>query len=39
MQLYPRPVARGDTVWAVVEDELEVQRIVRLILQVQSGSR
>ncbi len=28
--LSPRPVFRGETVWAVVQDEFEVQRVVRL---------
>lgn len=37
MRLYPRPVARSDTVWAVVEDDLGVQRIMRLILEFQRG--
>ena len=26
---YPRPVLRGDTVWAVTRDSLDVQRVVR----------
>lgn len=39
MRLYPRPVARGDTVWAVVEGDLEVQRIMRLIVEVQRRGR
>ena len=29
---WPYPVMRGDTVWAVQEDELEVQYIVRFII-------
>jgi hypothetical protein len=33
MLLNPTPVARGDTVWAVVEDDLEVQRIARLTIE------
>lgn len=33
MRLYPRPVIRGDYVWAVTRDELDVQRIVRYRLE------
>jgi hypothetical protein len=29
---YPTPVARGDTLWAVVEDELDVPYIVRFLV-------
>jgi hypothetical protein len=29
LQLYPTPVFRGDYVWAVTRDDLDVQRIVR----------
>ena len=28
--MYPTPVIRGDTVWAIVRDELDVQRLTRL---------
>jgi hypothetical protein len=29
LSLQPKPVIRGDTVWAIVRDELDVQRLVR----------
>ncbi len=29
LQTYPEPIARGDTVWAVARDELDVARVVR----------
>ncbi len=31
--LYPRPVFRGDTVWAVVRDEYDVQRLHRFRME------
>jgi hypothetical protein len=33
LAVYPTPVARGDTLWAVVEDELDVPYIVRFHIQ------
>lgn len=30
---YPQPVIRGDTVWAVIRDELDVQQVVRFRLR------
>lgn len=33
VRLYPTPVIRGDTLWAVTRDELDVQRIVRYRLE------
>lgn len=38
-RLYPRPVAHGDTVWAVVEGDLGVQQIWRLSLVLGHGAR
>ncbi|UCC82145.1 MAG: hypothetical protein JSW46_14290 [Gemmatimonadota bacterium] len=35
---YPTPVARGDTLWAVVEDELDVPYIVRFIIGHAAGT-
>lgn len=32
IELTPRPVLRGDTVWAVTKDELEVPYVVKLLL-------
>jgi hypothetical protein len=29
MGRYPRPLIRGDQVWAVTRDEFDVQRVVR----------
>ncbi len=34
LAVYPTPVARGDTLWAVVEDEMDVPYIVRFHVQL-----
>ncbi len=34
VRTYPTPVIRGDEVWAVTADELDVQRVVRFRLQL-----
>jgi len=34
LAVYPTPVARGDTLWAVVEDELDVPYIVRFHVEL-----
>jgi hypothetical protein len=36
--MHPKPVIRGDTVWAIVRDELDVQRLARLRVEVESGN-
>lgn len=36
VQLYPTPVLRGDQLWAVTEDDLGVQRVVRY--RIESGA-
>jgi hypothetical protein len=33
LAVYPTPIARGDTLWAVVEDELDVPYIVRFHIE------
>jgi len=32
--IYPRPVIRGDTMWAIMEDDLGVEQITRLTVRV-----
>jgi hypothetical protein len=32
---YPQPVIRGDTVWAIVTDELGVQQIARMVVRTE----
>jgi hypothetical protein len=37
-QTNPTPVINGDYVWAVTEDDLGVQRVVRFRLEFEAGS-
>lgn len=37
LSVFPEPVFRGDTLWALTRDELDVQRVVRYRVEWEDG--